>query len=232
MSSTESLAIDGTIEPMVTRNKNDLLIAFSRRLNKLLDNIDYPPKNQGRQGAMAKDFGVSQKGARKWLEAESFPKPSRMMEMAEKYNVSYEWLSTGQGDATSKKPATLDVPVLSAEQVRDFLTLKTLPKEYKTIPELQPGTAHVAFGWAEESQQFEPAIMAGAIYYILPMKVMNVKMLPNRLLACWVNEHIVVGRMKPLAMGQIALLMPDKTEVGLEHGLKQVIGLVTHIHNP
>ncbi len=124
------------------------------------------------------------------------------------------------------------VPILTAMQAQAFLSDKTLPNDCKYMPELMPGSGHVAFGFTEESKQFEPAILKGAIYYILPMAAMMLSKMPDRLLAAWVNKHIIVGRMKPLAMGQIALLMPDKTEVILESGMDQVIGLVTNIHNP
>lgn len=82
-----------TIEPMVTDPKR----LFSDRLNKALDDAGFSPKGEGRQLAVAKAFGVSQKGARKWLEAEAIPHTKRLAKIAEKLGTTVEWLLTGRG---------------------------------------------------------------------------------------------------------------------------------------
>ncbi len=179
-----------------------------------------------------KATGVTSGGVSQWVNGATKPKGEKLLIIARLLKCSPDWLISGRGEIEAVSNASTSVPILDIDQARIFLDTKTLPAEYKTVPEMQPGTAHIAFGFIEESQQFEPAFMAGAIYYIMPMKVMSLKMLPGRLLACWVNDHIVVGRMKPMTLGQIALLMPDSSEVTLERGLKHVIGLVTHIYNP
>ena len=216
---------------MVTNTKNSNVIAFSLRLNQLLDKLDYPPKNQGRQAALAKKFEVSQKGARKWLEAESLPRTSRMIEMAEIFGVSYEWLATGKGEAVRGMNAVPRIPVLNASQAREFIDFRTYPAEYETIPSVDIATGKTSFGYAEESQQFEPAISKGAVYCIYPYEK-GAKPKPNIMHACWVDDHIIVGRLKLLTLGKIALYMPDRSDLVLENGLSQVIGPVVYIHNP
>ncbi|KWF90362.1 hypothetical protein WL95_27420 [Burkholderia cepacia] len=73
-------------------------LAFSARLNRILDAIDgFPKKGAGRQVQLGKDWGVTQKAARKWLEAESIPELTRLMAMARSYGVNFEWLTTGRG---------------------------------------------------------------------------------------------------------------------------------------
>jgi len=84
-----------TIELMVT---NDERQAFSDRLNQVLDDQGYPPKGSGRQNRLAKDWGLSQKGVRKWLEGEGVPETTRLIEMAKRYQVSFEWLATGRSN--------------------------------------------------------------------------------------------------------------------------------------
>lgn len=78
---------------MVT--KHDLQ-AFSGRLNRALDEYGVPPKGKGRQGAVAKLFQVSQKGARKWLEAEGMPDTKKLPGICEELGVRLEWLLRGE----------------------------------------------------------------------------------------------------------------------------------------
>lgn len=71
--------------------------AFSKRLNNVLDEASWPQR--GRQVLLGKQFGVSQNGARKWLEAESIPKTTRIREIAAHFNISASWLLTGKADS-------------------------------------------------------------------------------------------------------------------------------------
>jgi len=77
-------------------NKDDELRAFAVRLNGLCDDMGIPPKGQSRQVTMGRIFGVSQKGARKWLEAESFPALSKCIMITKWAEVSFDWLMTGR----------------------------------------------------------------------------------------------------------------------------------------
>jgi transcriptional regulator with XRE-family HTH domain len=74
---------------------------FADRLNLALDQLPHglrpPEKGRGRQLHVAKMFGVSQKGARKWLEGEALPHTSRLLKIAARCGVSGEWLLTGRG---------------------------------------------------------------------------------------------------------------------------------------
>lgn len=81
---------------------SDTKTSFSQRLNVALDEAGVPPKGSGRQIAVAKMFGVSQKGARKWLEGEAIPDTKRLPEIARKLGVQGEWLLTGQGARRNK----------------------------------------------------------------------------------------------------------------------------------
>lgn len=74
------------------------LIAFAARLNALLDEMGIPPKGKARQTAVAKEFDVSQNGARKWLEAEGYPTLAMCKRIAIWSGVQVEWLLTGRGD--------------------------------------------------------------------------------------------------------------------------------------
>ena len=80
------------MEPMVTDDERE---AFSRRLNGLLDTLGVPAKGRGRQGLVGTMFGVSQKGARKWLEGEAMPSTTRLPEIARRLHTTTEYLLTG-----------------------------------------------------------------------------------------------------------------------------------------
>ncbi len=85
--------------------------AFSERLNLVLDESGVPPKGSGRQLAIAKRFDVSQKGARRWLEGESFPEMHRAIAIAGAYDVCVEWLLTGSGPKHPGAPTDPDNPL-------------------------------------------------------------------------------------------------------------------------
>ena len=70
---------------------------FSARLNEALDDKHAPPKYKGRQTYVAKLFGVTQKGARRWLEASSLPRAGTQSKIAKKLGVRVEWLMFNLG---------------------------------------------------------------------------------------------------------------------------------------
>lgn len=93
-----------TIEPMVTNNKDKQ--GFSDRLNAVLDAAGVVKIGAGRQGVLKQQFKVSDKGARKWIQAESIPKYERLLEIVEKYKqtgVTIEWLLSGNPDLSPFK---------------------------------------------------------------------------------------------------------------------------------
>jgi transcriptional regulator with XRE-family HTH domain len=77
--------------------------AFSDRLNQLCDKAQIPPKGKNRQTIVAKRFGVSQKGARKWLEGEGLPTLEKAIEIAEEFGVAVTWLLQGRDGAPSTR---------------------------------------------------------------------------------------------------------------------------------
>jgi transcriptional regulator with XRE-family HTH domain len=108
--------LPATLEPKVTScqelfvpvnvrilRRMDERESFSRRLNELCDEMGVPPKGENRQAVLGKLFGVSQKGARKWLEGEGFPGHAKQINIAKWANVNSEWLRSGRG---AKRTAT------------------------------------------------------------------------------------------------------------------------------
>lgn len=91
---------------------------FAVRFNEALDDAGVPPKNKGRQVAVGAMFGVTQNGARKWLEGESMPNTKRIPEMARQLGVRSEWLLAGEGPKRSRTvegSGAAQLPSLSLE---------------------------------------------------------------------------------------------------------------------
>ncbi len=71
-------------------------IEFAERLKSALDSAGYPKKGKGRLGALSELFGVSSQAVARWLTGEIYP-TKRINDIAQKLNVSANWLLTGQG---------------------------------------------------------------------------------------------------------------------------------------
>ncbi len=104
---------------------------FSDRLNQALDEAGVPPKGKGRQQIAGRMFGVSQRGARKWLEAEAIPDTHKLPAIAAKLGIRAEWLLSGTGPMrdpfTNLAPETIALAQIIAkvpiEKVRAALVL-------------------------------------------------------------------------------------------------------------
>lgn len=103
-------------------------VAFSTRLNEALDDMGFPPKGKGRQVEVGKRWGVSQKGARKWLEGEGFPEIDTAIRIAADCKVAFEWLMTGRGPKRLPEMQTealvSGLPEEVANETIDFVRFK------------------------------------------------------------------------------------------------------------
>lgn len=111
----------------------DIKKAFALRLQQVLLEKNYPPKFQGQQEQLARDFDVTPKTAGNWLNGEKMPTHERMIEMALRYNVCIEWLETGRG---------LKYPLSEREQdlIQEIRTLDTSDQEriYRVTRAMKP----------------------------------------------------------------------------------------------
>lgn len=85
------------MQPMVANS-------FSSRLNAALTEAGIP-QDRKRLATVAKMFGVSREAVRKWLSGDSIPDTKRIPEIANKLNVTVEWLLGGK----SAEPEILSV---------------------------------------------------------------------------------------------------------------------------
>lgn len=119
MSRTESSKEFMKIEPMPMKDKK---VEFSARLNKTLDSVNFAAKGKGRQGLLGKAFGVSQKGARKWLEGEAIPRHATLVSMADRFGVNANWLEYGDGPMHNQL-GTLNSNVSEGPDIRGYVPL-------------------------------------------------------------------------------------------------------------
>lgn len=128
---------------------------FSRRLNEVLDRAGFPPKGKGRQVVLAKRYGVSQKGARKWLEAEAIPGTTRLAEIAMDLGVTTEYLLTGRGSvyfSQKREPGQTkeDRPIFPG-QTRPPI-LETPPDEFVPVKRVHLKLSAGVTGYQIESE--------------------------------------------------------------------------------
>lgn len=84
---------------MTEKTAAEARAAFSKRLNDLLDAVNFPSTGQGRQTEIAKLCKLSQGGARRWLVGESMPQPlSKIDPLIARTGGNKQWLLTGEGE--------------------------------------------------------------------------------------------------------------------------------------
>lgn len=113
---------------------------FSKRLNEVLDEKNFPAKHEGRQTKAALRFGVTQKAARKWLEGEGLPKTSRINAIARELGVRAAWLLSGDGPKYAGQLIEAD---LAPETLADLKRLVAALQTGKLSPERFRGAALV-----------------------------------------------------------------------------------------
>lgn len=95
---------------------------FAQRINYAMDNKNYPIR--GRARVLSKEFGVSDKGAGKWLKGEAIPETSKIPTLAKFLNVTSEWLLSGECEKldsyNSEENNELDINILYKNFLTDF----------------------------------------------------------------------------------------------------------------
>lgn len=152
---------------MVTHDEREL---FAARLNKALDHFGIPQKGHGRQTEAAKLFGVTQKGARKWLEGESMPALKRVPQMARRIGVRADWLLTGDGQMLPDKnqlPALPRVPIVGS--LEDGPPAESPDTLAPTLGFLRiPSSDPLAYALRATSSRYHPRVRAGEVVLVEP----------------------------------------------------------------
>lgn len=104
---------------------------FAARLNELCVDMHMPER--GRQTQLAAKFGVTPKGARKWLTGAGLPELQVIIAIAKWAQVNFEWMITGRGPKRGNLVDTTDLvvgemmrklPPLARHEVADFVGYK------------------------------------------------------------------------------------------------------------
>lgn len=91
---------------------------FAKRLHEAMDMENYPLR--GRARILSKEFGISDKGAGKWLNGDAIPETSKIPLLADFLNVSSEWLLSGLSLDIDLNKAASDA---RAERLESWVTL-------------------------------------------------------------------------------------------------------------
>ena len=110
-------------------NKTDeVKLAFSQRLHEAMDAQGY--SKRGRARILSKEFGVSDKGAGKWLNGEAIPETSKIPVLAQFLKTNAEWLLSGSSSAefdNNVVPVTQRlIPVLSWVQAGSMTSVDAI----------------------------------------------------------------------------------------------------------
>ena len=113
-------------------NKTDKMKEdFAKRLHEAMDKENYPLR--GRARVLSKEFGISDKGAGKWLNGDAIPETSKIPLLANFLNVSSEWLLSGTSnsiddakhqdfaDRLNKLMKTPDSPITSVNELKEAI---------------------------------------------------------------------------------------------------------------
>lgn len=107
---------------------NEIKQAFAQRLHEAMDAQGY--SKRGRARILSKEFGISDKGAGKWLNGEAIPETSKIPILAQFLNTNAEWLLSGSSNSEFENnvvPVTSKLlPVLSWVQAGTMTSVESI----------------------------------------------------------------------------------------------------------
>ena len=157
-------------------NNPQHLREFAARLNAALDAAGVSRKGKGRQIEVARAMGMSIRGARRWLEGETYPAPEKFVELAARYGTTVDWLLGARGDApagviTSEfKAQPGQVPHISWMAIRAWVeTGAAAPGDvYGYLPTLE-GMSLRGFAVSVPDDTMLPDFPEGGVLYMDPV---------------------------------------------------------------
>lgn len=142
------------------------LSTFSERLNLCLDKEGFPPKHCGRIQLLAEMIGLTHRGASKWVNGQSTPPAKKYASLAQKLNVSEEWLASGKGSMLGNEPSKRlslvngliqEVVIFNMNEL-----LLTQPNNATSMPCVLPYKGNF-FGITLETEAMSPRFPNGSI---------------------------------------------------------------------
>ncbi len=167
---------------------------FAERFNSLLDELEIPPKHSGRIQYVAELFGLTHRGAGKWVNGLALPPKKKRELVAKKLGINFEWLEFGRGEMLipdaepmSYKPS--EIPILTMYQVSlypESLDRSTLETVYVDLD-----ISDNSFGVYMHDNSMMPMLPKDTLLIVDP----NVKPKNNEYVVIYlINEKIVVAR--------------------------------------
>ena len=105
---------------MTTTHEQKLI--YAKRFNTALDLYGVPQKNQGRSLIVADMFGLTQRGAARWVNGEVLPPKARRREIASRLKVNFDWLEFGHGEprsGTDGNHHVKQIPIITQQEAKD-----------------------------------------------------------------------------------------------------------------
>lgn len=129
---------------------NDYRLEFAKRFGDALDKKNLPER--GRTILLGKQFDVSPKAVSKWLNGETIPETTKLIEICAWLGVSIEWILTGSIAVDFDSDVDLEnatkvgyAPVLSWVQAGSFTDMQDVDVEECEMLPLVPGAGKHSF---------------------------------------------------------------------------------------
>jgi phage repressor protein C with HTH and peptisase S24 domain len=154
-----------------------MLDNFAKRFSHALDLNSIPRKGKGRQRIVAEMFGVSQKGASKWLEGSSLPTIERLQEISLQLKVHLEWLLIGSGpvepgSSIAGAEVVKKIPLIAWEGVASWVSKTNKEREGLALnfvmSDLNSGPDTYALKVQEEDDSMAPRYCPGDVIIVDP----------------------------------------------------------------
>lgn len=96
---------------------------FANRLNKVLDEKGYAVRGRAQKVLAETGLEISDRAINKWLKGESIPDHTNLAVLSRFYDVSFDWLATGNGmmdkrSEITKQPVKSNLEILSDGNLR------------------------------------------------------------------------------------------------------------------
>ena len=160
---------------MKQSNNPEHLRNFALRLNAALDAAGVSPKGRGRQIEVARAMGMSIRGARRWLEGETYPAPDKFPDLASRYGTTVDWLLGGRGDAphgvttTRSGPRCGHIPHITWAAIRTWVETGVVdPEDMYTDIHTIDGMGSRGFAVSVPDDTMMPDFPEGGVLYMDP----------------------------------------------------------------
>ena len=158
---------------------NQLLKIFAENFNAALDKNQYPILNFGRQTEVHKNFNVSTSAARKWVMAECLPDLPNLIAIADKLNVSLDFLF-GRTSMLSVEPM-VSIPIRASQtnkgqSLETFSAIQMEPKWIENSMRMKHDSLSLML---VNSDNMRPTFAEGDIVFVDSSPILDIRELED-----------------------------------------------------